>query len=46
MFAEPEVRDVPPLTDNEVLLLRKFLSEFAIIRAVCPLAVRALSTRD
>lgn len=46
MFAAPEARNVPPLSDDEVLVLRKFIREFAIIRATCPMAVRALSTRD
>jgi hypothetical protein len=46
LFAMPETRSVPPLCDDEIILLRKFIREFAIIRATCPLAVRALSARD
>ena len=46
LFAGPEAQEVPPLSSDEVLLLRRFIREFAVIRAVCPLAVRALSTRD
>ena len=46
MFLLAQPRDVPPLTADEVLLLRQFLQEFAIIRATCPMAVRALSTRS
>lgn len=40
--AEP---DVPPLTADEISRLRQMLQEFAIVRATCPMAVRALSTR-
>lgn len=40
--AEP---DQPPLTKDELLALRRMMREFAIIRATCPMAVRALSTR-
>ena len=46
MFAMPEMRSVPPLSDDEVVLFRKFIREFAIIRATCPLAVRSLSERE
>jgi len=46
LFAPNEERSVPPLSDNEVLLLRQFIREFAVIRATCPMAVRALSTRS
>ena len=37
--------DPPPLTGEEVLALRRIIREFAIVRATCPMAVRALSTR-
>jgi hypothetical protein len=36
---------VPPLSDEEILRLRTFMREFAIIRATCPMALRALSDR-
>lgn len=35
----------PPLTGEEILALRRMLREFAIVRATCPMAIRALSTR-
>ena len=46
LFATEDATNVPPLSDVEVLVLRRFIREFAIIRATCPLAVRALSARD
>lgn len=45
LFAAPQVRLVPPLEDEEILKLRQFINEFSIIRATCPIAVRALSKR-
>ncbi len=44
LWMEPQ-EEVPQLTRDELLLVRQMLQEFAIIRATCPLAVRALSTR-
>ena len=36
---------VQPLSDDEVMQIRQFLAEFAIVRATCPMAVRALAKR-
>lgn len=38
-------RAVPPLTQAEVLALRKMLVDFEAIKASCPIAKRALSER-
>jgi len=46
--AEPEALaegGVPPLSDSELLMLRRFIQDLGIIRATCPMALRALSTR-
>jgi hypothetical protein len=45
LFPTPRARSVPPLSDEEILTLRQFIDDFAIIRATCPLALRALSKR-
>lgn len=45
LFAAANNESVPPLSDEEVLQVRQFLREFAIIRATCPMALRALSDR-
>lgn len=45
LFGPVAADKVPPLTDAEVLQLRQFLADFAIIRATCPMAIRALSKR-
>lgn len=42
---DARVPQVQPLTDEEVTTLRMFISDFSIIRGVCPMAVRALSKR-
>ena len=34
-----------PLSDAELVQLRQFLAEFAIVRATCPMAIRLLSKR-
>jgi len=33
------------LTSDELLAIRRMIREFSIIRATCPMAARALSTR-
>lgn len=38
-------QEVPQLSRDELLAVRQMLQEFAIIRATCPMAVRALSKR-
>jgi hypothetical protein len=44
LFGE-QPSDPPPLTNEEILAIRRMIREFAIIRGTCPMAVRALSTR-
>lgn len=44
LFGERQA-DPPPLTSEEILALRRVIREFSVIRATCPMAVRALSTR-
>lgn len=34
-----------PLTQDELLQVRQFLRDFAVIRATCPMALRSLSRR-
>lgn len=41
----PRVRSVPPLTDAEILALRKLLIDAEAIKESCPVAKRALSDR-
>lgn len=33
------------LTSDELLAIRRMIREFSVIRATCPMAARALSTR-
>jgi hypothetical protein len=41
----PRVRDVPPLSDKEILALRELLKKADVIATACPIAQRALSKR-
>lgn len=45
LFSVPSSRTVPPFTDEEILQARQFMAEWAVVRATCPLTIRALSNR-
>jgi hypothetical protein len=45
LHVAPRVRAVPPLTDAEILALRKLLVDAETIKESCPVARRALSDR-
>jgi hypothetical protein len=45
LFPLLEHQAAPQLSNEELVQLRQMMREFAIIRATCPLAARALSTR-
>jgi hypothetical protein len=41
----PRIREVPPLTNKEILQLRELLKKADLIEGHCPIAQRALSKR-
>jgi hypothetical protein len=45
LYIAPRAREVPPLTDAEILALRQLLIDAETIKDVCPVAKRALSPR-
>lgn len=45
LFIAPRVRQVPPLTDAEILALRALLVKAETIGEQCPIAKRVLSKR-
>lgn len=45
LYAIPRAREVPPLTDGEILALRRLLIDAERIKDMCPIAQRALSER-